>query len=107
MKIVLDESVPVQVRNGLSGHDIKAVVEIGWRGRTNGELLASAEAEGFDLLITADKNLRYQQNLSRRVIAILELWTNHRPTLETNFARIRAAAEAVQPGEYAILTETA
>lgn len=105
MKILLDESVPVQVRNGLAGHDLRTVVEIGWRGRTNGELLASAEAEGFDLLITADKNLRYQQNLSGRVIAILELWTNHRPTLEQNFSRIRAAAEAVQPGEFAILNE--
>ncbi len=84
MKIVLDESVPVQVRNGLAGHDVRAVVELGWRGRTNGELLASAEAAGCDLLITADKNLRYQQNLSRRVIAILELWTNHRPELQPN-----------------------
>lgn len=78
---------------------------MGWRGLKNGELLDRAEAERFDLLITADKNLRYQQNLARRVIAILGTLTNHRPTLERAFDRIRAAAEAAEAGEYAILDE--
>lgn len=57
---------------------------MGWQGVGNGELLDHAEADGFRLLIIADKNFRYQQNMRDRRIAILELWTNHRPTLENH-----------------------
>lgn len=103
LKILLDESVPIQVRNALTGHDVRTAVEIGWRGVSNGELLDRAEAEAFHLLIIADKNLRYQQNLSRRRVAILELWTNHRPTLESHFARIRTAVESTRPATYVVL----
>ena len=53
--------------------------------------------------ILADKNLRYQQNLAGRKLALLELWTNHRPTLAKHFPRIRTAAESVQPGDYVAL----
>jgi hypothetical protein len=55
---------------------------------------------GFEVFIICDKNLRYQQNLSERRLAILELWTNHRPTLEKHFALIQQNAESMQPGEY-------
>ena len=70
---------------------------------SNGGLLDAAEAAGFEAFIIADKNLRYQQNLSRRRIAILELWTNHRPTLEKHFDRIRAAVGKLSPGDYSVL----
>lgn len=60
---------------------------------------------GFALLVVADKNLRYQQNLSKRGIAILELWTNHRPTLEKYIDSIRAAVDSTSPGEYLQLEE--
>src|SRR6187402_2236115 len=103
MKILLDECVPVQVKQALPLHEIHASTKLGWAGISNGELLAAAEQAEFELLILADKNLRYQQNLSGRRIAILELWTNHRPTLEQHFAHIRAAAETMQPGEYRVL----
>jgi hypothetical protein len=105
VRILLDESVPVQVRNALSGHQISTAVEMGWPGIGNGELLDCAEAEGFELLIVADKNFRYQQNLRDRRVAVLELWTNHRPTLETHFHRIRAAAESALGGQFATLNE--
>ena len=103
MKILLDECVPVQVRHALIGHDVSTVHAQGWKGIQNGELLAAAESAGFALFILADKNLRYQQNLAGRRMAILELWTNHRPTLERLFPLIRAAAESIQPGEYRTL----
>ena len=103
MKILLDECVPVQVRHALTGHEVSTVQAQGWKGIQNGELLAAAEAAGFALFILADKNLRYQQNLAGRRMAILELWTNHRPTLERHFPLIRAAAESIQPGEYRTL----
>ena len=105
MRILLDESVPVQVRNALSGHQVSTAVEMGWRGISNGELLDRAEADGFQLLIVADKNFQHQQNLQGRRIAILELWTNHRPTLEKNFDRIRVAAESAAEGQFVILNE--
>ena len=105
MRILLDESVPVQVQKALSGHNVSTAVEMRWRGISNGELLDRAEADGFDLLIVADKNFQYQQNLKDRRIAILELWTNHRPTLENHFERIRAAAKAVAHGRFVVLNE--
>lgn len=55
------------------------------------------------MLIVADKNLRYQQNLSARRIAILELWTNPRPTLEKHFQELHAAVARIRPGEYLVL----
>lgn len=100
MRVLLDECVPAQLRNALVGHDVSTVLQMGWNGVQNGELLTAAERSGFDLLILADKNLRYQQNLAGRRMAILELWTNHRPTLEKHFPLIRSVVESAQPGTY-------
>jgi hypothetical protein len=101
----LDECVPVQVSRSLTSHDVQSVAEKGWLGLSNGDLLEAAEKEGFDLFIVADKNMRYQQDLSRRRLAILELWTNHRPTLERHFARIGAVVEGISRGQYVTLDE--
>ena len=103
MKILLDECVPAQVRHALNGHEVSTAQKQGWSGISNGELLDAAELAGFELFILADKNLRYQQNLKTRRIAILELWTNHRPTLENHFRLIAAAVEKASPGNYLIL----
>lgn len=103
MKILFDECVPLQVRHALPNHDVTTAQRMGWSGISNGDLLDRAEREGFQVFIVADKNLRYQQNLSGRRIAILELWTNHRPTLEKHFAEICAAVEKLSAGEYFIL----
>jgi hypothetical protein len=103
MRILLDECVPIQVRNALVGHQVSTTQKMGWGGISNGELLQHAEQDGFDLFIVADKNLRYQQNLTGRKLAILELWTNHRPTLEKHLDKIRVAAEGVAGGAYVVL----
>jgi hypothetical protein len=103
MKILLDESVPVQVGKALQNHEVFTVRQMDWSGFSNGDLLTAAEREGFDALIVADKNLRYQQNLSNWRLAILELWTNHRPTLELYLSGIRTAIEGLSPGEYRAL----
>jgi Domain of unknown function (DUF5615) len=105
VRILLDESVPVQVRHALGRHQVSTAVEVGWQGISNGELLDRAEADGFQLLIVADKNFQHQQNLRDRHIAILELWTNHRPTLENHFERICAAAESAANGQFVTLDE--
>ncbi len=69
----------------------------------NGALLDAAELAGYELLIICDKNMRYQQNLSGRRLAILELWTNHRPTLEKHWPLVSATATSMRPGEYRAL----
>ncbi|HMJ89593.1 MAG TPA: hypothetical protein VK530_07235 [Candidatus Acidoferrum sp.] len=103
MKILLDVCTPVQVREALPGHEVHTAVKMGWGEFENGALLQAAEDAGFFLMIICDKNLRYQQNLSARKIAILELWTNHRPTLEQHWPCIRLNAEAMRQGEYRVL----
>jgi hypothetical protein len=68
------------------------------RGISNGELFDRAEAEGLKLIVIADKNLRRQQNVMERRIAILELWTNHQPTLERHLARSRDKVQSATTG---------
>ena len=103
MKILLDVCTPKQVRQALPGHEVHTAVKMGWGELENGDLLQKAEASGFYLLIICDKNLRHQQNLTGRRLAILELWTNHRPTLEKHWPYIRRNAEAMRPGQYLAL----
>lgn len=105
MRILLDECVPLQVRHALPDHEVSTAQRMGWSGVGNGDLLDAAERAGFEVFIVADKNLRYQQKLSTRRIAILELWTNHRPTLEKHFSEIRVAMERLKAGEYRMLQE--
>lgn len=103
MRVLLDVCTPVQVRQALPGHEVRTAVRMGWGALDNGDLLREAEAAGFALLIICDKNLRHQQNLTGRRLAILELWTNHRPTLEKHWPLIGRTAEDMRPGEYRVL----
>jgi len=75
-RVLLDHCVPRPFRNMLTGCDVSTTHEMGWAEFKNGELIKAAENAGFDIFITADKNLRYQQNLSERRIAVIELPTN-------------------------------
>lgn len=99
MKVLLDECVPVPLWRHLHGHDVEHTIRRGWQHAKNGELLKLAEAE-FDLFITSDKNLGYQQNIQSRRIAILVLWTNDWPKLLSRISDIVAAVNAMQPGEF-------
>lgn len=71
MQILLDECVPRRLRRGLPGHDVETVTQMGWSGKKNGELLKLAVAQGFEVLITVDKNLCYQQNIAVAGIAVI------------------------------------
>jgi hypothetical protein len=88
LKILLDECVPWPLAKHLTGHEFKSVQFCGWAGVKNGELLRLAEGQ-FDLFLTADQSLRYQQNLTGRKIAILRLSTN-------DLRRILAAVNLIQ-----------
>ncbi len=80
---------------------------MGWREFENGRLLDVAERDGFDLFMICDKNMRHQQNLTPRHLAIAELWTNHRPTLEQHFSLIAQQIESMGPGYRVIVAPPA
>ena len=99
MKVLLDQNTPRALRQFLSGHAVKTAREMGWEAISNGLLLQMAEAQ-FELMITADKNIRYQQNLSGRKLAILVLPTNRWPELRLHLQEVVAAVSSMHPGEY-------
>jgi hypothetical protein len=99
MKILLDECVPWPMHRALVGHHCRTAQQQGWGGIKNGRLLQLAESE-FDLFITSDQNVRYQQNLSGRRIAILELSTNKLRRIVSAADMIQAAVAAIKPGEF-------
>ncbi|MFM6040861.1 MAG: DUF5615 family PIN-like protein [Sphaerospermopsis kisseleviana] len=73
MRILLDECAPRPLKRQLAEYDIKTVVEMGWSGKKNGELLRLMNQEGFTILLTTDQNLRYQQNLQQAGVAVVVL----------------------------------
>src|SRR4051794_29062243 len=103
MRIILDENLPKPLKRIFPGHEVTTVQEQGLAGTVNGALLRELEG-AFDVFITADKNLRYQQNLSGRLLAIIELPTNRLPLLRPLFARMTAAVEAITPSAYLQIT---
>ncbi len=88
MKILFDQGTPVPLRNSLNSYDVSTVYELGWSTLKNGELISRAEDEGFYLLITTDKNLKYQQNLTTRKITILVLSTTSWPRIKLSIDKI-------------------
>ena len=103
MRILLDECVPSPIRRLLSSHSNSTVQERGWGGLKNGDLLQRAEGE-FDLFITFDQNIRYQQNLAGRHIAILELSSNDIGRIQAASTLIEDSLETIQPDEFRQLT---
>lgn len=103
MRIPFDQGTPAPLRRSLPSHSIQTAHELGWSSLSNGDLLAAAQREHFDALVTTDKNLRYQQNLADRRIAILVLPTTSWPTIQRHTHSIAMALEAMSPGGYAEL----
>jgi hypothetical protein len=99
MKILLDECVPWPMHKFLPAHVCITAQQHGWGGIKNGDLLRQAEGE-FDLFITSDQNIRYQQNLAGRRIPILELSTNSIRRIRAAEALIQSAIAALKPGEF-------
>lgn len=100
MKILFDQGTPVPLRRFLPGHTVDTAYERGWSELSNGTLLTKAEQEGYGLLVTTDRNLRYEQNLSNRQIAIVVLMTTSWPRIKKQTDRIQKIVDAIQPGTY-------
>ena len=86
------------VRGMLPGHDVVTAAFMGWAALSNGELIEQAEKAAFDVLITADRNQRYQQNIARRRIALVILGTNNWATISKDPDPIAGAVRTVGPG---------
>jgi hypothetical protein len=100
MKILFDQGTPAPLRQKLSGHDVVTAFQLGWSHLENGALIREAEANGFELLITTDQNLKYQQNLTGRKIAILVLLTTSWPKIEKQAGKVATAVTSLKPGDY-------
>ena len=99
MRILLDECVPWPMHKLLVNHECSTAQRKGWGGVKNGELLRLAEGK-FDLFITSDQNIRYQQNLAERRLPVPELSTNKLRRIAAAADLILAAVVAMQPGEF-------
>ena len=99
MRILFDHNAPRQLRRHLVGHDVDVAEERGWARLVNGALLDQAEQAGYEVLITADKNMPFQQNLASRSLALIVLGANRWPLIEPRIEDVRIALEGVQPGE--------
>ena len=100
MKILFDQGTPAPLRHSLAGHTVVTAFERGWSNLQNGELIRVAEEDGFEVLITTDQNLKYQQNLSGRMPAILVLPTTSWPKIQKPLGKVSAAVNSLKPGEY-------
>jgi predicted nuclease of predicted toxin-antitoxin system len=101
LRILFDKNVPVGVRRFLPGHEVRTFVEMQWHPQLeNGELLAAAEAARFDVVITSDQNIVYQQNLTGRKLALVVLGSNIWPIVRDHGATIITRIDAAAPGSY-------
>jgi hypothetical protein len=102
MRVLLDECIPRGLRRELPGHEVRTVPEMGWASRKNGELLRLAVEAAFDVFVTMDKGLRYQQNLKALPIAVLGLvaTSNRLKTLLPFVSDIQEGLGLLKPGEY-------
>ena len=100
MQILFDQGTPAPLRAFLSGHDVVTAFECGWSSLTNGDLLSAAESKAFDVLITTDRNLKYQQNFTGRNIAILVLSSTNWPRIRPQVARVRDALASLEAGGF-------
>ena len=100
MKIIFDQGVPVPLRNRLVGHEIATAYELSWSGLKNGELILAAEKAGYNLLLTTDQNLKYQQNLAKRMISIIVLQSTSWPRIQQQVDAISHALSRASLGSY-------
>lgn len=105
MRVLLDESLPRRLRSLFGEHHVRTVPEQGWSGKSNGELLDLAESD-FEVFITADQNLQYQQNLQGRTfpIIVLAARTNRYQDLAPLIPRTIEAMATAAPGEVVIIS---
>jgi predicted nuclease of predicted toxin-antitoxin system len=100
VKILFDTNIPAPLAGSFRGHDVARTGALGWQNLENGALLEAAEKAGFEVLITCDQNVRYQQNFTDRKLAVVViLSSNHWPTLRPVAVRIASVVDFMQRGQ--------
>lgn len=103
MRILFDQGAPVAIAGWLREHTVKTALEQGWDTLANGELLKAAEEAGFDVLLTTDTNMAYQQNLKDRKLAIVVLSGNKWQLVQRVIRKIVTAINKAEPGSYTVV----
>ena len=104
MKILFDQGTPAPLRRHLPDHGIDTAYERGWSDLSNGELLDTAEKDGYEVFITTDQNLKYQQKLTDRHLAIVVLLSTSWPRIRQRVEEIRTVVEGTRHGDYIEVT---
>ena len=97
---MFDQGTPVPLRRCLVEHEVATAHERGWSKLNNGALIAAAERAGFEVFVTTDQNLKYQQNLDARKIAIVVILTTSWPRMQAGLQPVLAAINSATPGTY-------
>jgi hypothetical protein len=101
MKILFDQGTPAPLQRHLTEHTVNTAYEEGWSNLSNGDLLNAAEEVGYQVFVTTDQNLRYQQNLRNRKIAVVVLLSTSWPRIRLRVHHIREIINAMSSGGYA------
>ena len=100
MRILFDQGTPVPLRKYLTEHSVTIAYEEGWSNLSNGDLLKSAEDKGYQIFVTTDRNLRYQQNLSDRQMAIVVFLSTSWPKIRTQTDKVCGVINEIKLGDY-------
>jgi hypothetical protein len=100
MRILFDQGTPAPLIPFLEGHTVTQAKDLGWDKLVNGELLKAAEENGFEVLLTTDKNIAAQQNLKSRSIAVVVLGNSQWRIVQRHVRKIAATVNVARPGSY-------
>ena len=100
MHVLFDQGIPHLLRAALTAHNVSTAHEKGWSKLRNGELLSTAERDGYEVFVTTDTSLRYQQNLSGRRLGIVVLLTTSWPRIQQALPSVVSAVDSATPGSY-------
>ena len=100
LRILFDKNVPYLLRWHLIGYQVQTADDEGWEQVSNGELIGCAEKAGYQILLTCDQNIQYQQNMARRKISMVVLGSNIWPSVKPKIAETAAALKRVSPGSF-------
>ena len=99
MRVLFDQGTPAPLRHALAPHEVSTAFELGWSNLENGDLLREAEGR-FEVFVTTDRNLRYQQNLGGRQLAVLVLPTTNWLEIQRHQSEVVVAVSLMRPGDY-------
>jgi hypothetical protein len=100
MRVLFDQATPVPIRRFLIGHTVSTAAQQHWDTLKNGDLLTAAEQAGFEVFVTTDKNMRYQQHMAGRAIAVVVIGIQQWPALQPHVALVVAAVNAATPSSF-------